>query len=315
MLTERLEGEWTLTLLSVDIPVYGACVALAAALALACLLVRARKTGLQRGWAQVLFLLCAPCALLASRLLFVACDASFDLLPPVAALYPWQGGHSMLGALLGACAGCLLAARLLRADKKALLDALCPALLLFVCVARLGEYFTSLGVGAPLMDAPESFLIERGEYDAYLRVYIFEAFLALALFFASLSRRKARAGERFLATVVWFCASQVLMESLRFDRHMRFSFVSASQVGYMLALGVALAYLAIRALRDGGGRALAFTTLAAFPAAALALITLEFALDRSSLSKLALYAVYTAILAALALAGAALQRKWRETHG
>ncbi len=104
----------------------------------------------------------------------------------------------------------------------------------FLIPARLGEGYTMLGLSRPLtLDAlANSFLARQESYGKFLRTYLLEAAVALALLVVLVRalRQKKKDGHVFLLGCLLYGITQTLMESLRLDGHLRFSFVGLQQV-------------------------------------------------------------------------------------
>lgn len=227
-----------------------------------------------------------------SRLLYCVVEPAYynpKWFARLAAMRLWDGGMAMTGALLGI----LLAARIVP-EGLAIAPTAAP---LFVAGARLAEGFTQVGYG--LSVDFEGVLTRQMGYAVRLNVSVLEAAAALFIFLCVLllprwaNRRSLEMtdSKRFSAFLILYGISQILMESLRKDRHMIWGFTKVQQILAILLVLGALLFLAGDA--HGRRRALCITLCAAAP-----LVALEFALDRADASVFLLYAVYVLILAA-----------------
>lgn len=285
---------------------YGLCAALGALLALLTLCLSGKKRGLKCDAVLLFGVLALPLGLISSRVLFCLLDANFAMIASVpAALRIWDGGLSMMGALLGACAAGLISARITKTSVGAFLDALAPALLVFVACARVGERFISdeyfmnlLGRSRPLaikwLDG--TFLVTSDGYGvSYLNTYIFEAVCACVLAvvaFIALYREK-KPGDAFLVAMLLFGCTQVLWESLRFDFHMRLSFVSLQQVLAAVMFAVPLLVFAARLSKKAVIWAVVIIAVAVGAA-----VGIELMIDRRDVNNLLLYGLYVLFLSA-----------------
>ena len=217
------------------------------------------------------------------------------------------GGWSMFGALFGAVLGCLLCAKMRRftpGETGSLYDDAVPALLLFVAAERLGErVIGEFGISRALRDESVFWqaLITRGEYNSYLSTYYLEAAGALVLLAVCLAdrRRNKKAGNTALFGMMLFGASQVLFESLRFDQHMRVSFIGFQQLFAAGCMGAGVLVFALRVMHTAGKgsrKRIAVSAVASLPIVIAALVGLEFMIDRSGVSLWLLYAVYIVLL-------------------
>ena len=142
------------------------------------------------------------------------------------------------------------------------------------------------------------------EYGAVHNVWLIEAICALAIFIAlaALIRfTQARPGDCFAVFILLYGASQVLLESLRADRHMILGFVKVQQVFAMLMTAGGFVFFAQRIYK---------TTLAVCLSVLTAGIVflLEKALDRLDISALILYTGYIILLVAYMAGGLMMLR-------
>lgn len=292
----------TLSLWGLEVYPYGLMLATGCLAACGLLLYRAGQDERRRNAAALTCLLSLLLGLFLSRLVYVLAEVSFaPFLTLANALNLRLGGFSMYGALIGAVLGAALCAGWTGLRAGELLDLLTPSLFLFILFARLGEQYTALGISRPLVTGvlDQTFLAFRTEYDAYLRTYLLESAAALLLLIASLlyAKKSRPAGKVFLFGALHFGVWQTLFESLRFDSHLRFSFIGLQQLlSAFLFIGVMI-YLAVGLLHAKRRRSkLAILSLCLLPAVTAAIIGLEFMIDRSQVNKWLSYAAYVAVL-------------------
>lgn len=227
-----------------------------------------------------------------SRALYCLANISFyaEETGSLAFLRLWEGGMSMAGALLGA----LLAARLVtkKTNGTRFMDAVAVSLAAFVLIARIGEKFTTMGFG---MDVDFSGLfVMDGNFGGVLNVWLMEAVIALFILTALIilnTRKKGLSGDGLMLFFLLYGTTQILMESLRADRHMIWGFVKAQQVLAMLMATGALVLFAKRVRRIPAA-------VIASMAVAASSFGLEKALDRLDISPVILYSAYVLVLAA-----------------
>ncbi len=97
---------------------------------------------LRIGWLMLL------CTLLGARLFYVLFHLDYFIQHPLLVLAVWQGGLSWLGALTGAAAALLLAARAWRHPLTELADVMMPLLPPMIIAAWLGCWQTGCAYGA-----------------------------------------------------------------------------------------------------------------------------------------------------------------------
>ena len=172
-------------------------------------------------------------------------------------------------ALVGVFAGCLLTALLLRIFKLCsnlprLLDHMCIAGALGISVGRLSSLFTTADRGILVPDwVPFPFasrLINdvSGQTEVRLAVFMLQAAIAGILFFVLLfsylrgkKRKTLRDGDTCLKFLLWYCASQAVLDSPRYDSlYFRSNgFVSVVQIFGVLTVLLVLIIFSVRMLK------------------------------------------------------------------
>ena len=244
-------------------------------------------------------------AVIGGRLVYCLTQWEFILVDLGGAAFmaqPWQGGYNMYGALLGGLAGVLIYARATKKPADALLDLAAPGAALAICAGRLGEAFTSQGLGAYVENEALQcfpFAVENSWGDWQLPVFAYEAAAALVVMIVCLcllrggKRRSGRVAEVFLA-LISLC--QILLESLRADEFIRFGFVKFNMLAAAVALGGVIGLSVWRQVKRGGWKPWQILRLALFAATILVVILIEFALDKSPIDNRLLYAVMALML-------------------
>ena len=281
---------------------FGLLTALGALSACLMLLWLTRKDKRINDAAVLSMLLAVPLGLILSRALYCVSDINFRLVASFRnALRLSTGGFSMFGALLGIFLSLLLASSVLRTNRQRMMDLMSPAVMVFILFERLGEQFTMLGISRPLVTGllNNTFLAFHDTYGVYLKTWLLEAIVAAVLVIVllhSLGRQK-KAGNTFLLWMLLFGSTQTIMESLRYDGHMRFSFIGLQQVLAFTLFAIAVIVCAVRVLKMHVPRALPITTLTALALVLGGVIGLEFLIDRSQINKALLYILYVTMMA------------------
>ena len=288
---------------------YGVFIAAGLMLLLGAMYLLRRRHGLSGDQVLVYGVVALPCALILSRLLFCALDFNFhSVFSPRAMLSFWGGGFSMVGALAGFALAALIAGRMQKTCPLKVMDAAIVGILLFMCMARLGEPYTELlGRSRPLVSDTfkNSFLAIGDEYDAYLRTYALQAvaYLIIAAVLLHFGRKTRKSGDTLLLGMLLLGCVETLLYSLRFDAHMRRSFISMQQLLFAVIMAVPLILFALRLTRKEGRKTPLWTAAGILLFAVIMAVGLEFMIDRSGVSRILLYAVYTLIIALPAAAG------------
>ncbi len=280
---------------------FGLTVALGAGLSFWFFCFNARRNGLNGGTAPLTYFLGMPFSLLLSRLMFCLLDDSYTSITDLRNFFRWNdGGYALFGVLIGMTLTAAFCALLLKQRPAETLDALCPSLFLFIFFERLGEGFIrDFGISRSLIygTLKGTFLVQT-DMGSYLRTWIFEAAIALILFVVILriAALDVRPGYVFLKACILFGATQVLMESLRYDNHLTFTFVGVQHILSMVVLGIPVLILAKRGLKPK--KPLAIAGLILIPVVVGLLVFLEFQIDRTETNRYMLYGIYALALAA-----------------
>lgn len=296
---------------------FGLWVALGMLMAVVVLIVLNKKTKQVAGAAALQSDLCIVCGLVLSRLFFGLLDASLGQVMPLWAMARLNvGGYSLYGALAGACVGMWIAAKALKRRAGDFLDMLAPAFLVFTVCERLGEgcidgFGWSRAIKSEFLHQPWLAVVD--DYGSwYLMTWRVEIVIALVLLTLLLVdfMKPHKDGHIFLKYMMLFGATQIIMESLRYDQHMTVrSFVRMEQIFSMVLLGVAVIILAIRQWK--AHRSLALSALVSIPVVTGAAVAIEFAIDRTDIDRLLLYAVFMVLVSVPACLGIRLMKEDR----
>lgn len=287
-----------------SIQVYALLMAAACALALAASVLTARRSGLRPAGAALYGVLAAALGMILARAIYCAVRWDWVFLDEmgnfsgVLSFFDLsKGGMNVIGVICGVLLAAPVAAAITREPAARYLDnAALPALALFI-LARAIEPLSGQGYGDLLFEPalcffPLALANDMGDYC--LAVCFIEAVLALAVLICVLVLRKGirRSGTLAQYALVLLCLSQILPESLRWDDVLYvFVFARVTHLGLAVLLGLTL----IRLLVQGGRRGLSAGAIALEAAGFVAGIGLciatIFALDKTNLPKLLVYAV------------------------
>ena len=292
-----------------EISLYGLAMAAGCLAAAAWLMASARRKGIKTGAAAIYCLLCGALGLLLGRAVYCAVrfDRMFyDEMGDFSGLLPFfifrSGSVNIGGVMLGCILAAPLAAKLCGGKAAEYLDGFVfPGLAVFV-LERLLEPLAGHGYGVFLYDSPLArypFALETYMEEYAVAVCFLEALLALILMatLVFLKKKCERSGQLFLCALALFCASQIMPESLRHDDVLFiFIFARVTQIFYALMLAGAL-IAALWKRVPPKKAALEFLLLLL---GAGVCIGAEFALDKTNLSHLLIYAVMIVTLAGMA---------------
>lgn len=260
--------------------------------------------------------LAVPLTLLCSRALFVLADCTYYLTTlsnPALALRFWDGGYSLVGAVLGFMLAAWLSEKATRLPGKPLLDGAALALPLGIFVERLCEPGTDMGMGKAIATPAFMFLgVEDPLTGEWVHpVFYYEAAVAGILFVVLLIcalRRKKTTGSLLGIFTVLFAATQIFFECMRNDNHMVVHFVPVQQVAELLMLLTVLGCWTKRLAKKGTKKSqIMLIWLTVIVGVALT-VFMEFRIDRGSM-KLLYYSVIALCMAVVSVLALRCRRK------
>lgn len=279
---------------------YGFMLIAAFALGSAAFFLRARWAVLRGCTTPVLALLCAVLTPLCARVYLHVTKYAARGLDGFVLLSSRPYEYAMCGALLGVVLAGMLCARLTRQRTGRVLDALAPAGLLALAVARLGEVFSDFGWGQMVLEPAWQrfpFAVQDMYGQWHLAVFMLEGVAALVLCVCVWRMRDGTEGDVFLTALLWLSMTQIFCESLRAET-IRWGFVRVQQVQCAVFGLLVLAGRALRRRSVRGG----LIALTVYLAGVGAVVFLEYALDKLPMPQAFDYAVMAAVLGVMGLA-------------
>lgn len=308
--------ETILTVGSLPLTAFGAGMALAA---LAALL----TAGAWCAWKRIRYgawirmtVIALPLMLVMSRLLYAVGSMNYYIYTVgdlSKMLNFWDGGASVLGALLGLIIAAAITEKWQQLPSGTLLDAVGFGAPVGILVERLFEQGTQLGLGQTIgtgwMAEHPFFAMDDGYGYIVHAVFRYEAVAAAVVFAVLLAWMLIRRGsvtvngDLLLVMLSLFGAAQVVLESFRNDGHMLLGFVRLNQVTAIVFPVAALAIWTARAHRGEHGfdKRLLIHWLMAVAGIAVGIV-MEFKVDSSD-NVLLVYGIMGASIALVVLAG------------
>ena len=294
---------------------FGAYTALGALLAVAVLALAGRALSLKKGTVSLTALFSMIFGLIISRISFCLLNMELGRLTPLS-FWPQLsgGGWSMFGLISGVFLGGWISSKIAKEKTGSVLDALSMALLPMIAAERIGENRTEdFDISRPLDSRilSGSFLAV-GEDEPCLATYYVAAAAAIALFIVLVFcfKRISRDGNLAVTFLLLYGSAAIITESLRYDRFLSITFVGLEQVMAAILLLIGVAVPAVRSRKRR--KALSTAALISVFAAAGIAIGLEFALDRTTVSKILIYAVFILVIFTPAVLGMLLRKTPRQ---
>ncbi|MDO5435939.1 MAG: prolipoprotein diacylglyceryl transferase [Clostridia bacterium] len=303
----------TLTIFGIQVYAFGSFAALGALAMLTAVCFLSCRKKCRKGTAPLLMLMCMIFGAIVSRIVYCLLTQRLGQTVPLKywAAAVTGGGWSMMGLIGGMFAGTRIAAGLTGQKYSKLADITACALPLFIAFERFGEkYIEGFDTSRPLTVSlfDNTFLYMESEYDPCLATFYLAAIAAAVLFVILLADllRKERDGNTAILFLLLFGAGATILESLRYDRFLSITFVNLEQIMAMLCLWTGV-ILACR--RAKGRKGLKRAAIASLPAATAIGVGLEFAIDRTRISHLLIYAVFIVVIFIPAVLGMMLEKK------
>ena len=220
------------------------------------------------------------------------------------------GGWSMTGLIAGVMLAGWLSARITKQKPGKLLDILVCALPLFMALERFGEscvpeFDYSRELSTDFLKG--TFLAFSDDYGSYLATWKLAGIVMIPLFLVLVTDliRSGNDGDTCIFFLLLYGACSVILESLRYDRFLSISFVGLEQVLGAVMLGAGVTIPAVRAA--GAPKSLRIAAVVIVLAAAGIGVGLEFALDRTTFSKILIYLFFILVMAVPVVLGLRLR--------
>lgn len=176
-------------------------------------------------------LFAVPLAIIAARIYHVVTHWDFyfgEGANPLSALYIWEGGIAIYGALIGGAVGAWLGCRWTGIRFWTFADALAPGLLLAQAIGRFGNWFNQELFGLPTdvpwgleIDYPNpAWPIGLPEGTLFHPTFLYEVLwngLGVVVLLWVGARFRLQWGRLFALYLIWYSAGRIVWESIRID--------------------------------------------------------------------------------------------------
>lgn len=312
-----LEDTARIPLFGTEVYAFGLYCAIGAACAITALVIICRYLKIRALSALLTGLLGLLLGAFFSRLLYCLLNFELGEMMPVSSWHQITTGGWTMGGMVG---GVMLAAwagsRITKEKPLRMLDAVSAALPLMIAAERLGESrIEGFDVSRPFRDGFRfiGFLTVTDELESRVATFRLAAILAIILFLILiflLARRDRRDGDILILFMMLCGAGAVVLESLRDDHHLEYSFVHFQQI---LAAVMWIWSVILAGRRAGRGSIRLFViTIVCMLAAVGICIAIEFAFDRTVISHVLLYMIMIAALSVPIVLGLVLLSRSRQ---
>lgn len=232
-----------------------------------------RRLGLPKDSMLDLTLFTVPCGIVGARLYYVAMRWDQFAANPISALYIWEGGIAIYGAVIGGAIALYCYARVRKVSFGALLDIASPGLVLAQALGRWGNYFNQEAYGPRIADAAWQFfpfgvlIEENGARVWHVATFFYESVWDLLCFGVLWLTRKRmkRRGDTFLWYLILYGGGRYLVEQLRTDSLYVADFRASQYLSLLFCLIAAAVFLCRLAKEKRGLPLLAAALCCALP--------------------------------------------------
>ncbi|RCK71112.1 prolipoprotein diacylglyceryl transferase [Desertihabitans brevis] len=203
---------------------------------------------------ETVVLVAVPMGIVGARIYHVITDAQLYFGPgrdPVRALYIWEGGLGIYGAVALGAVGVWLVARRRGASFLAIADALAPGVVLAQAIGRLGNYFNQELFGRPttlpwaLQIDPEHRPAGYEEFATFHPTFLYELLWNVGVFLVLVWAGKRFAlgrGKTFALYVTLYSLGRFFVEAVRIDPANEFGGIRLNNFTSLAIMLAALAW-------------------------------------------------------------------------
>ena len=239
------------------IPWYGVLITLGVILALALCTHEEKRLKLPQDTVIDLAFWAIPMGIIGARLYYVIFNWQVFADVPIRALYIWEGGIAIYGAVIGGLLGVLIFARRRKLNPFILTDMIVPGLSLAQGIGRWGNYFNMEAYGREITNPAWQFFpigvqIPNGSgYTWHMATFFYESCWDVAVFLLLwflIRRRSTETGTLTLWYLLLYGVGRFVIEGLRTDSLM-LGVLRVSQVLSLVLAAFAGSLLIIRAIK------------------------------------------------------------------
>ncbi|MGI6173744.1 MAG: prolipoprotein diacylglyceryl transferase [Christensenellales bacterium] len=201
---------------------YGVCVTLGVLCAVLLCAAREKRYSLPKDTTLDLLFVALPAAIIGARIYYVAFSWEQFREHPISALYFWQGGIAIYGAILMGALAAFVFAKRRKISFATLASLVAPALPLGQAIGRWGNFFNQEAYGIPITDArlqffPVAVWIESTD-GWFAATFFYESLWCFLLCgFLLLYERKYGGRELFPLYCAFYALERFFVEGLRTD--------------------------------------------------------------------------------------------------
>lgn len=199
-----------------------------------------------------------PLGIIGARIYYVIFNWQVFSAHPISALYIWEGGIAIYGAVIGGLIGVVLFARLRRMNPFVLTDVIVPGLALAQSIGRWGNYFNMEAFGREITNPAWQFfpigvqIPTSNGYVWHMATFFYEscwdAVVFLLLWFV-LRKHCKRSGTLTLSYLLLYGIGRFCIEGLRMDSLMSGS-IRVSQLLSLVLIVFSAVFLIINTVKD-----------------------------------------------------------------
>lgn len=234
---------------------YGILIAIGVLLAIYISLDSAKRYGWKQDDVLDFTIFAIPSGIIFARLYYVVFEWPRYAANPISALYIWEGGIAIYGAVIGGLIAAVIFAKVKKLNLLTLIDIVAPGLVLAQALGRWGNFFNQEAFGAEVTNEALKWFPLAIKIDAtntiHYATFFYESMWCLLIFaFIMIARKRFKhKGDVFLTYAMLYAFERMLVEGLRTDS-LWWGKIRVSQILSLLLVLAIVAFFIVRSIRE-----------------------------------------------------------------
>lgn len=191
--------------------------------------------------------------IISARLYYVILDYKFFIKHPYDIIAVWNGGISIQGAIIGGIIAFYIYSKIKKLDFLRYADLLSFGVIVGQIIGRWGNFFNSEAFGLPTNLPWKMYIpfvmrpLEYRNFEFFHPAFIYESLLNIVVLLVMLYilnyKKDRKSGFIFLIYLILYSFVRILVESIRLDSVLSFSFIHAAHIASAIFIIVSFYFL------------------------------------------------------------------------